>query len=159
RGGPQDIGVVHVDRYSTGSIHREPGDRGALEEAGLPFLPSRVVEAEFTEEGAYELTEGFISANPRLTAVFVASDLMAIGVMKRITELGLRVPEDISLMGFDDIVLSSYTTPKLSTIRQDFVGLGYAALEQVVKMLERNTPGYNKILPFSIVDRETIMIL
>ncbi|CQR54095.1 LacI family DNA-binding transcriptional regulator [Paenibacillus riograndensis] len=157
--GHQEIGMVNGHRYATVSIKREQGYREALEEAGLTFIPSRVVEADFTEEGAYELTEGFISANPRLTAVFVASDLMAIGVMKRITELGLRVPEDISLMGFDDIVLCSYTTPKLSTIRQDFVGLGYAALEQVVKMLERNTPGYNKILPFSIVDRETIMIL
>jgi DNA-binding LacI/PurR family transcriptional regulator len=138
---------------------REQGYREALEEAGISFIPSRVIEADYSEERAYELAESYINANPNLTAVFVASDLMAIGFMNRCKDLGKRIPEDFSIMGFDDIVLSSYTTPKLSTVCQDFVGIGFAALEQVVKMLENDLPGYHKILPFKIVDRNSIMIL
>ncbi|GGF90482.1 LacI family transcriptional regulator [Paenibacillus aceti] len=154
-----EIGMVNGHKYATVSISREQGYREALEQAGMPFIANRVIEANFSEEKAYELTEAYLNDNPQLTAVFVASDLMAIGFMNRCKELGLRIPEDISIMGFDDIVLSSYTTPKLSTVCQDFASIGFTALEQVVKMLEDNLPGYHKILPFKIVDRESIKTL
>lgn len=157
--GHREIGMINGHKYATVSIKREQGYREALEEAGLEYIPSRVVEADFSEEKAYELTEDYLAENPHLTAVFVSSDLMAIGFMNRCRVLGIQIPGNISVMGFDDIVLSSYTTPKLSTISQNFAGIGYSALEQVVKMLENNTHGYHKILPFKIVDRETIMTL
>ncbi|MFE4711198.1 MULTISPECIES: LacI family DNA-binding transcriptional regulator [Bacillales] len=157
--GHREIGMINGHKYATVSIVRQQGYREALEEAGIEYIPSRVVEADYSEEQAYDLAESYITENPHLTAVFVASDLMAIGFMNRCRELGLQIPGNISILGFDDIVLSSYTTPKLSTISQDFAGIGYSALEQVVKMLENNTPGYHKILPFKIVDRETIMLL
>lgn len=81
---------------------------------------------------------------------------MAIGFMARCREMNIRIPEDLSIMGFDDIVLSNYTTPKLSTVKQDFNRIGYTAFEEVVRMLENRNHGYHKLLSFEIVDRETI---
>lgn len=156
--GHREIGMVNGHSFAAVSVHRLQGYREALEANGLSFDPGRVIEADFSEEVAYEAAEPYLLEHPELTAVFIASDLMAIGFMSRCRELNVRIPEDLSIMGFDDIVLSSYTTPKLSTVRQDFTKIGYTAFEQVVNMLEHRPGGYHKILPFEIVDRETVKV-
>ncbi|ANS76684.1 LacI family transcriptional regulator [Paenibacillus yonginensis] len=156
--GHQEIGMINGHSFAAVSVQRLQGYREAIEAAGLRFNPNRVIEANFSEEDAYGAAESYLREHPELTAVFIASDLMAIGFMSRCRELNVRIPEDLSIMGFDDIVLSSYTTPKLSTVRQDFSKIGYTAFEQVVKMLENRTAGYHKILPFEIIDRETVKV-
>ncbi|GIP21943.1 LacI family DNA-binding transcriptional regulator [Paenibacillus sp. J22TS3] len=154
--GHRRIGMMNGHKFATVSIQRQQGYREALENAGIEYDPKIVIEADYAEELAYEATEDYLKANPHLTAVFIASDLMAIAFMSRCRELGIRIPEDLSVMGFDDIILSSYTTPRLSTVRQDFYGSAYSAFEQVIHMLEKNEPGYQKILPFEVVDRESV---
>ncbi|WP_068620921.1 LacI family DNA-binding transcriptional regulator [Paenibacillus tuaregi] len=156
--GHRRIGMMNGHKFATVSIQRQQGYREALESAGIEYDPKIVIEADYVEELAYEATEEYLKANPNLTAVFIASDLMAIAFMSRCRELGVRIPEDLSVMGFDDIILSSYTTPRLSTVRQDFYGSAYSAFEQVIYMLEKNAPGYQKILPFEVVDRESVKV-
>lgn len=156
--GHREIGMINGHSFAAVSIQRLQGFREALEGAGLIYDLNRVIEADFSEQVAYEAAEPYLQRHPNLSAVFISSDLMAIGFMTRCRELNIRIPEDISIMGFDDIVLSSYTTPRLSTVRQDFTKIGYSAFEEVIKMLENQTPGYHKILSFEIVDRETIMV-
>jgi LacI family transcriptional regulator len=117
-----------------------------------------VIDAAFKEEEAYHAAEAYLQNHPEVTAVFAASDLMAIGFMTRCRELGVSIPERLSIMGFDDIVLSSYTTPKLSTVRQDFEKIGYSAFEEVVKMLENRTEGFHKFLSFEVIDRESVKV-
>jgi LacI family transcriptional regulator len=156
--GHRNIGMVNGHRFATVGVQRQEGYRAALEGAGIPFHENRIIEANFSEEDAYASTGAFLKANPDLTAVFAASDLMAIGVMSKCKELGIRIPEDLSIMGFDDISLCNYVTPKLSTVRQNFTELGFAALEQVVRMLENKATGFQKIISFEIVDRESINV-
>ncbi|MBS5912907.1 LacI family transcriptional regulator [Paenibacillus macerans] len=156
--GHREIGLINGHPFAAVSVDRLEGYRQALEEAGLPYRPERVIDANFNEEEAYEAADGYLRDNPGITAVFAVSDLMAIGFMTRCRELGIAIPDQLSIMGFDDIVLSSYTTPRLSTVKQDFTKIGYSAFEQVVNMLEKQTAGYHKILPFEIVDRETIKV-
>ena len=142
--GHRNIGLINGHRYATVSIQRQEGYSRALAEAGISFRQERILEVNFSEEEAYSAADGFLEANPDLTAVFAVSDLMAIGFMARCRELGIQVPNDLSIMGFDDIALCTYVTPRLSTVRQHFEGIGFAALEQVVHMLEKSTAGFQK---------------
>lgn len=156
--GHRHIGMINGHSFAAVSIQRLQGYRQALETAGLPYDPDRVIDAAFKEEEAYHAAEAYLQNHPEVTAVFAASDLMAIGFMTRCRELGVSIPERLSIMGFDDIVLSSYTTPKLSTVRQDFEKIGYSAFEEVVKMLENRTEGFHKFLSFEVIDRESVKV-
>jgi DNA-binding LacI/PurR family transcriptional regulator len=80
---------------------------------------------------------------------------MAIGFMRRCAELGKRVPQDIAILGFDDIVLSGYTNPQLSTVRQDMRATGEAALRLLIEMIEHHQPGRRLIMPHKLVCRES----
>lgn len=157
--GHRRIGMLNGHEFAVVSKQRLEGYQQALEEHGIAFDPSLVINADFSEENAYEMTEQFLQDQPEVTAVFAASDLMAIGFMRRCRELGIDIPNDISVMGFDDIVLASYMMPKLSTVRQNFQRIAYQAFEQVIDILENDNPGKHINTPFSIIDRETIKVL
>jgi LacI family transcriptional regulator len=81
-----------------------------------------------------------LALEDRPTAIFAANDLMAYGVMDIAEEYGLRMPEDLSLIGFDDIPLSAHTRPTLSTVRQPFYGMGQRAIEMLLSLLESPRP-------------------
>lgn len=154
--GHRKIGMINGHDTAVVSGQRLKGYKAALEQHGIAFDSRIVVNSDFLEESAYELAESYLHQNPDVTAIFFASDLMAIGFMSRCRELGVRIPEDLSILGFDDIVLSSYTTPKLSTIRQNFHKLSYQACKQVIQILEKEEKGYHTMMPFRIVDRESV---
>jgi DNA-binding LacI/PurR family transcriptional regulator len=98
------------------SEERVEGYREALLAAHVPPAPELVATGDFTEEGGYRATS--VLMNRGFTAVFAANDLSALGVISALTEAGWRVPEDVSVVGFDDLRLSRYTSPPLTTIRQ-----------------------------------------
>ncbi len=104
-----------------------------LEESGLPLLPELVIEANFTEEGGYEAMQLLIELKP--DAVFAASDTMAMGALRALSETDLRVPEDVSVVGYDDVPLASRTTPPLTTVRQSLQNMGSAAVEALTEII------------------------
>lgn len=157
--GHRRIGMVNGHNYAVVSKERLEGYRRALEDNGIPYDPSLVVNGDYTEEYAYEMAESYVQEHPEMTAVFFASDLMAIGFMSRCRELGISIPEKLSVIGFDDIVLSSYTTPKLTTIHQDFEKMAFLAFEQVIRILEKKAAGQHQKIPFHLVDRESVAVL
>jgi DNA-binding LacI/PurR family transcriptional regulator len=73
---------------------------------------------------------------PEVTAVFVSSDEMAFGVVRALTEMGRRVPDDVSVVGMDDIALARYATPPLTTVRQPFAEMGRIAVEHVIALID-----------------------
>jgi LacI family transcriptional regulator/LacI family purine nucleotide synthesis repressor len=150
------IGMINGHDYAVVSRQRLEGYKLALENNGIEYDPSIVVNSDYLEESAYELADSYLQDHSDVTAIFIASDLMAIGFMNRCREIGVHIPEDISILGFDDIILSSYTTPKLSTVRQNFHKLAYQACIQVIEILEKDQKGKHEMMPFKIVDRETI---
>jgi len=112
---------------------RREGWRMALEERGRP-VPALMVEGDWTSRSGYQASRAMLSES-RPTAVFAANDQMALGLLRALHEAGLRVPEDVSVVGFDDLPESGYFTPPLTTVRQDFGELGQRIMDLVLRVL------------------------
>jgi DNA-binding LacI/PurR family transcriptional regulator len=112
--------IAHVTGLRSLGISEErlAGYADALRVAGISADPRLVAEGRFTEEGGYLAARVLLRSIPDLTAIFAANDLSALGVLSAIAESGRRVPDDISVVGFDDLRLSAFTAPPLTTVRQ-----------------------------------------
>ena len=98
----------------------------------------------------------FVNMDERPTALFCANDEMAIGALKGLKEKGLKVPDDISVTGFDDLDMANYCDPPLTTIRQPAVRMGEEAAELLFRIIEGEQPKLTEyILPFEIIIRES----
>jgi LacI family transcriptional regulator len=129
--GPQKF-LVSYDRYQ--------GYCEALREAGITPDPTLVMEGDFMPLGGYSCASKLLTMEERPTAIFAANDLMAYGVLTAAEEYGLQVPDDLSLIGFDDIPLSAHTRPALTTVRQPFYEMGQRAIELLLSLLELPRP-------------------
>jgi DNA-binding LacI/PurR family transcriptional regulator len=112
---------------------REAGWRGALEKRGAP-VPRALSGADWTARTGYEHGQR-IADDPEVTAVFCANDHMALGLLRALQQAGRRVPEDISVVGFDDMPETEYFGPSLTTVRQDFDELGRRALRALIEIV------------------------
>ena len=116
-----------------------------------PYI--RVMIGDFHASSGYELTRTLLSEAPEYTAVFACNDLMAIGAMRAIQEHGLRVPQDISVVGFDNIALARFLTPPLTTVAQPKYEMGQLALQLLLERIE------NKELPPRLPTLECSLII
>ena len=133
-------------------LDRLAGYKKALEHYSLPVQPEMIVEADFSELGGYNAMMKLIPTKPE--AVFVASDTMALGAMRAAQEAGLRVPEDISIAGYDDMPFSASSTPPLTTIRQPIQQCGAIAAQTLVDMINHPSETHHHIiLPTELVIR------
>ena len=114
---------------------RLAGYRHALEFASYPFLPELVVHGDGKPEGGQQAMEKLIALPAPPTAVFCYNDMTALGALRAIYSHGLKVPDDISLVGFDDLAIASYTSPMLTTVRQPKQQMGRMAMETLLKMI------------------------
>jgi DNA-binding LacI/PurR family transcriptional regulator len=136
------------------SVERSRGWREALEAAGAQ--PPPPLEGDWSPSTGYVLGRR-LSADRKVTAIFVANDQMALGVLRALHEAGREVPEDVSVVGFDDIPEAPYFTPPLTTIRQDFIEMGRRSLGLIVSLIEgvEPTPAGDRIEPELIVRAST----
>lgn len=133
---------------------REQGFRQAMAATGVPVEESLVRTGDYRAESADPAARELLGQSDRPTAVFAANDLMAIRTLQVAQELGLRVPEDLSVVGFDDVPESAMTTPALTTIHQPLHEMGGAALDLLVRMLQDPTAEVADVrLPTSMVER------
>ena len=144
--GPKGLGV---------SQHRLDGYRRALSAHGVAFEESLVVEGDFSEDGGYRGIQELLRRRTRFTALFAANDLSAIGAMTALREHGLQVPGDVSVVGFDDIHLASYTSPKLTTVRQPIYDMGRAAAKLLIDARRKKVGLKDKIFDGELVVRES----
>lgn len=152
--GYRRIGTVTGPTNSMVGIDRLQGYRNALVERGREIKNSLIVEGDFTEAGGYYAMQQLLSAKP--DAVFAASDIMAIGVMRAVREAGFRVPEDIAVVGFDDLPIATLSDVKLTTIRQPVVSFGAKAVEILVDLIENGIyPPRHIIMDTELVIRES----
>ncbi|HEX7555405.1 MAG TPA: substrate-binding domain-containing protein, partial [Leptolinea sp.] len=100
----------------------------------LPFDPDLVVEGDFSDAGGYAAMQQLILKKP--DAVFATSDVMAVAAIRALLEAGYKVPEDVAIIGFDDIPLASRSIPALTTIRQPINLVGTGAVKMLVDMIE-----------------------
>lgn len=135
------------------------GYKAALEEAGVPFDPEIVFEREFSTTGTIEL--GALLADRRdITALFATADIMAAGIMSGLQQNGRKVPDDFSVVGFDDINWCRMTMPMLTTVHQDAGRKGEIAAGAMMALLEGEAvPERNTILPVRLVVRDSVRAL
>jgi DNA-binding LacI/PurR family transcriptional regulator len=114
---------------------RLEGYRDALGEHGLPYPAEMVLEGDYSTPSGYEAGLQLLKAKSRPTAIFVANDEMAFGVVQAARELGMRLPDDVALVGFDDLQLASVMRPSLTTIRQPIAELGAEAASRLIDLV------------------------
>ena len=130
--GHRRIATITGMLESRPGIDRLRGYRAAAQALGLGYRDEYVVYGDFYAESGREHTARLLALPERPTAIFAAADMMAIGAIRAVAEAGLRVPEDVSVVGFDDIQLATHINPPLPTLRQDKLGLGAAAADALV---------------------------
>jgi len=142
--GYQRIATITGPPNSTVSLDRVEGFQQALAERGRNFDEALVAEGDFSEASGYHAMQRLLPAKP--DAVFAASDIMAIGAMRAVREAGLRVPEDVAFVGFDDLPLASPPDPPLTTIRQPVYQFGTSAMEVLTDLIENGVQPARRIM-------------
>jgi LacI family transcriptional regulator len=135
--GHRRIGFINGEPWMDASADRLKGYRQALANADIPFDPAIVRHGDWLPLQGHFHALDLIAQNSRPTAIFCANDLMAMGALEAAAQRGLRVPEDISIMGYDDQELARYTTPPLSTLVLPNYEMGRRAAEMLIAMSSR----------------------
>ncbi len=112
------------------------GYQRALEEAGIEFDPTLIEYGDWNYESGYQAMRQLLARTTNLTALFAQNDRMALGAMRALREAGREIPDDVAVVGFDDIPIAAYSTPPLTTIRQPIIQVGQTAVQLLIQMIE-----------------------
>jgi LacI family transcriptional regulator len=126
-----------------------------LGQAGAAISEDLVADGLYTEEGGRAAAEELLKRAPGLTAIFAGNDKMAIGAIHRLHQLGKRVPQDISVIGCDDIHQAAFVTPPLTTVRTPLYDLGKRSAQSMIDLIRRKVKQCQDILPVELVLRES----
>jgi len=155
RRGYREIGAIHGPLASSASRERFEGFCDRLAAEGVTLAPERIAAGMLTIESGYSAAERLLRGASRPRAIFCGNDLMAYGAHRRCTEVGLAVPEDVALFGFDDNPLNDWLAPWLSTVHVPYDRFGPAAAELVRDVIagRRSAGDREVLLPFRITLR------
>lgn len=133
--GHRELAMISGPAGNRDASERERGFRAALAQEGITPAADRIVRGGFTEATGYRAAEQLLAAQPRPTAIFAANDSMAVGALSAARRRGLRVPEDLAVVGFDDVPIAEYVSPALTTVRVSISKLGSCAAERLVECI------------------------
>ncbi len=152
--GHQRIAFIAGPPHNADAEQRRRGFRTETRSAGIETVE---LPGDFTEATGHEAGQKIAALRPRPSAVFAANDSMALGALSAFREAGLRVPEDIALVGFDDIPIARFLTPPLTTVRVEIAELGRRAVGHVISALENGGDGAGKrdVIKTTLVVRES----
>jgi DNA-binding LacI/PurR family transcriptional regulator len=150
--GRRRVGFLGGNRTETEVTQRHDGFCAALGKPGLSLDPELTFYADYMEETAARATEEMLRREPRLDAIFSCSDVMAIAAMRVLHAKGKRVPEDVAVIGYDDLSLASYVTPGLTTVSQKVPFAGKLLARDLVAYLEHGIIT-STIVPVELVVR------
>jgi LacI family transcriptional regulator len=155
--GHRRIAMIRGPGHNRDAAERLRGYRAALAGAGLAADPALEVEGDFTEECGYHGVRALLGLAEPPTAVFAANDSTAVGAMSALREAGISIPAQVAVAGFDDIPISRYLTPALSSVRVSISELGARAMEQLVRAVagENRHERIHQTLPTALVIRES----
>lgn len=153
--GHKEIAFINGTRDAEVSLMRENGYREALLQNNIEVKNHYIQYANYDEDIAYYITKNLLQTYPSITAIFCASDLMAIGAMRSLKFLGKKIPKDIALVGFDNIVLSEYVTPSLTTVSQDMELMGRTAAALLVDIVENKKTEKKIIVEHELIIRSS----
>jgi len=180
----EDISTVSVDNYLGGRIatshlleqeyqhighisgpldwwearERMASWKDALKEAGFEARDEHCVEGNWSSASAFQAVEKLFEQYPDVDSIFVANDQMALAVIQVASQKGFRIPEDLGIVGFDNIPESAFFSPPLTTIQQDQYTVGKVAVEETIKMIESGWDGLAPVEPRSIKLAPTLVV-
>ncbi|SET71186.1 transcriptional regulator, LacI family [Natronincola peptidivorans] len=153
--GHKNIAHLCGDMEQLTAISRIEGYKKALLDAGVSIKNNLIVKGDYTEESGYKAVKKLL-LKEKLTAIFIANDSMSIGAMRAIEELGLKIPEDISVVGFDDIEVSRHLQPSLTTVRVPLFQMAFMAANNLIKANDENIDFYaNYKIPVELIIRNS----
>ena len=154
--GHSRIGVIGGSREKSDTTAlRYAGCVRAFEEVDISFPEEHYETARFSYEDGYRAAKALLARTPNLTAIFAMSDVMAIGAMRALQDLGKRVPEDVSVVGFDGLVLGDYIQPRLTTVAQPIQALADRALVLLNAHIEEGTAAHHETVPVRLLAKES----
>lgn len=155
--GHKRIACIAGPSSITPGAERLIGYRKALEEAGIPFDESLIIRGDYHAQSGMDITQSILQMNPRPTAIFALNDLMALGALRAAAEAGYVIPRDLAVVGYDDLEISRFTNPPLTTIAQPKKEIGVQAVHLLVDRMTRksNTPNRLVLEPELIIRRST----
>lgn len=137
---------------------RLQGYREALEKSGIPFMPQFVLRGDFLEAGGALAVKELLSWEVRPTALLVTDDLMAFGVISTLKEMGFSVPEDISIVSFNNVPLSKVCSPPLTSVDIDICSLGMTGVKLLFKqMMKKDTEPGHEIIDTRLIERQSVI--
>ncbi|BAN96034.1 lacI family transcriptional regulator [Plautia stali symbiont] len=155
--GHRDIGAIpgQMERNTGGGRHA--GFLQAMQEAGISVRPEWIVQGDFEPESGYQSMQQILNQKQRPTAVFCGGDIMAMGAICAADEMGLRVPQDISVIGYDNVRNARYFTPALTTVHQPKAQLGEKVLEMLLDRItsKREEPQTIEVQP-TLIERRSV---
>lgn len=156
--GHRRVGFIGVADDMPPGPARLKGYKRAMTDAGLPVKPGWVQKVEFTADGGQRAMQAFLEQKNPPTAIFASNSLMAIGAMKVAQARGYRIPDDFSVMGFDDIPESTIVQPSLTVIARDLSRIGQQAVELLFERIDGHLSGNGRFLQseWRLIERESV---
>ena len=151
--GRTHLATISGARDMTVALDREEGFRAELADRGLG--PGITVEGDFSMEGGRRAMAALLAGPDRVDGVFAASDLMALGAFQAIADAGLRVPDDVAVVGFDDMPLAATVRPGLTTIRQPAVAMGAELAIRLLRAIEDGHQAEPVLMPTELIARDS----
>jgi len=148
--------ITNASLAYAASRQRLEGYHKALAGAGIPYREAWVRQGNFDEESGYTAIKELMELDERPSAVFIASDMVAMGALRALHEENVRVPEQVAIVGFDDITAARFITPALTTVHVPTFGLGWGAAELLIRIIDEDRPRDVHVrLDTELVIRET----
>lgn len=154
--GHRKIGIIKGLENVTTGADRAIGFNKAMQQHGLPIKPEWIAYGTFSEDSGYVCMQQILAQRQLPSAMFISNDWMAIGALRAVRQHGLRVPQDIAIIGADDIKLDVYIDPPLTTIKQDMYEIGALAASELIAMIQKDKIEIiNKIVPTELIVRKS----
>lgn len=154
--GHQKIGMISGKNQLLSAQDREKGYKMALQEAGISLQENWIQYESYGFHGGFRGTQALLKLDPKPTAIFAISDIMAIGAMKALKEAKISIPDEIAVVGFDNTGISAMYDPALTTIAQPRYQLGATAMALLIqKIRNKESKVENKILPHELIVRDS----
>ena len=154
--GHRKIAVLGGPATSYPSMMRRQGAQQAMEDAGIRFEDKLYGLSNYDFESAYHAMNGLLARRAEFTALFAMSDVIAFGAIRALVSAGFRVPEDVSVIGFDGITMSRYCAPVMTTIVQPSEQIALQSIELLVRQIEHGTPAQTVTLQPELQQGESV---
>lgn len=154
--GRKKIAMMCGHGHSMVDVERKAGYRMALENHNIPVVSDLIVYGDFDSDKAYEKTKELFTKYPDIDGIYCASDFMALGTIRALKDMGKKLPQDVSVFGFDGIMLGEFIKPALSTIKQNNLQKGYLAAKLLRDILNKEVESNTIVVPCDLVLRESV---